>query len=90
MWSLQLCAGLEAGIEGETHDVAQRLRERTAVALEERAEEASGDGSIEVEGCEGSTGGKVAVVGVGEVPSPPLRSQATGGRKGEKATSLKP
>ena len=29
--SLQLCAGLEAGIEGETHAVVQRKRERSGV-----------------------------------------------------------
>ena len=28
MWKLQLCAGLEAGIEGDTHDVGQRRLER--------------------------------------------------------------
>ena len=28
--NLQLCAGIKAGIEGETHTVGQRRRERTA------------------------------------------------------------
>ena len=39
--SLQLCAGLEAVIEGETHNMAQCQQERTASAPEERAEEES-------------------------------------------------
>ena len=38
--SLQLCAGLEAGIEGETHAVVQRQRERNAQEPEWGVDEA--------------------------------------------------
>ena len=36
--SLQLCAVLEARIEGATHTVAQRQQQRTTPVSEERAE----------------------------------------------------
>ena len=72
--SLQLCVGLEAGIEGETHTVAQRRRERN-VPEPEVGEDKESEGS-EVErtaevGGEESAGGKETVGGIGEVPRPP-------------------
>ena len=46
--NLQLCAGLEAGIEGETHAVGQRRVERV---LDRRLEE-EGEDDMAVEGQE--------------------------------------
>ena len=47
--SLQLCTGFEAGIEEVAHAVAQRRRERTAPAQEERAADESEYGSTAAE-----------------------------------------
>ena len=44
--SLQLCAGLESGIEKVTHAVAQRRQWRADLVPEGRAEEDSEDGSV--------------------------------------------
>ena len=44
--NLQLCAGLEAGIEGATHAVGQR---RLARVRERRVEEEEAEGSMEEE-----------------------------------------
>ena len=37
-WNLQLCAGLEAGIEGATHTVGQRRLERDRIRQQEEEE----------------------------------------------------
>ena len=42
--NLQLCAGLEAGIEGETHDVGQRRVERVLAQRGETDREAEEEG----------------------------------------------
>ena len=55
--NLQLCAGLEAGIEGATHTVGQRRLDRVKARLEEGEEEAD----AEVEEEEERSGG-VAVI----------------------------
>ena len=72
--SLQLCVGLEAGIEGATHAVAQRRRERhmpepggEADKGSERAE----DESVAETSGEESAGGAARIRGIGEVPRPP-------------------
>ena len=69
--SLQLCAGLDSEIKGETHVVEQRRRERTAPALEGKKEEKLEDRSIAAAEKEDRDGDEAAVGGVGEVPEPP-------------------
>ena len=73
--SLQLCAGLGAGIEGETHAVAQRWRERIALVPEGRAEEESDDGIRMAADNVYRDGDVPTVGGVGEVPVPPREMQ---------------
>ena len=75
--SLQLCAGLEAGIEGETHAMAQRRRDRKMPAPEGRSEEESEDGRIPAAEDADMDGVVVAVGGVGEVPEPPGGTHGT-------------
>ena len=52
--NLQLCAGLEAGIEGATHAVGQR---RLARVRERRVEEEEAEGSVEEEEERGGVAG---------------------------------
>ena len=54
--SLQLCAIIESGIEGVTHTVAQRRRERTVPAPEERSDDDSKEGSTAEEDIKGRSG----------------------------------
>ena len=51
--NLQLCAGLEAGIEGATHAVGQRRLERVRASREETEEEADAEADEEEEGSGG-------------------------------------
>ena len=48
--NIQLCAGLEAGIEGATHTVGQRRLERVRARREETEDEASAEAEEEGEG----------------------------------------
>ena len=48
--NLQLCAGLEAGIEGATHAVRQRRLERVRVRRVETEDEAATEAKKEEEG----------------------------------------
>ena len=65
--SLQLCAGLEADIEGETYTVVQRRQERTIPVLEGGADEESTDENMVAAGGAERLGGADIVGGVGEV-----------------------
>ena len=65
--SLQLCAGIEVGLEGMTHPVVQRQRERNLPVPEGRAEEESEDGSSTAADDADRDGGEATTVGVGEV-----------------------
>ena len=62
---LQLCAGIEAGIEGKTHVVEQRRREQTVPVPYRRADEESADGCSTVANDAERVGGAVAARGVG-------------------------
>ena len=75
--SLQLCAGLEAGIEESTHAVAQRRREQIVPVPEGRAEEESADGIITVEDDTVIDKGEDEVGGIEEVTVPPGWKQVT-------------
>ena len=89
--SLQLCAGLEASIEGATHAVSHRRQERTTPAPEERLEEDLEEGSTAAEYDEVRDGIAAAVGGVVEVPEPPGVRQATvEGGGGVQVTSSEP
>ena len=55
--SLQLCAGLEDGIEGETHAVAQKRWERNTQEEEGGAEEVSEEDRTAAAGGAASVGG---------------------------------
>ena len=84
--SLQLCAGLEDGIEGATHVVAQRRKERSGEALGERANKGS-EGSEEKGIAEPSgtarSGEAARVRGIREVPRPPReKSSEEEGKRG--------
>ena len=54
--SLQLCAGLEAGIEGETHVVAQRLQEIHILESEDGEDEGSEGAEEDSATASGRTG----------------------------------
>ena len=75
--SLQLCAGLEDGVEGSTHAVAHRRQERTALVPfpEGGTEKDSVDERTAAAGEAASVGEANSVVCVGEVLSPPGRQQ---------------
>ena len=80
---LQLCAGLEASIKGETHAMVQKWQERIATALEERAEVESEEGITA--GEDNKVRGEIAtiVMCVGEVPEPMAVGNVTGEGKDE-------
>ena len=69
--SLQLCAGIEAVIEGTTRAAAQRRQKRSATAPEVRIEEDLEEGSPAEEDNKDRRGVAAVVGGVGEVPVPP-------------------
>ena len=69
--SLQLCAGLEADIEGATHPVAQRRQERNVQDPEGGEDEALEEEITAAAGGAENEGGEGAVGGIGEVPWPP-------------------
>ena len=74
--SLQLCASLEVGIEGETYAKSQRRQERTASAPEGRVEEELEEGS-RTAGCDVDRDRDAAtVVGVREVLVPPAGTKS--------------
>ena len=89
--SLQLCAGLEAGIEGATHAVAQRRREQHA--MEPRGgtddwSEGAEDESLAAPRGAVRAGEAARVGGIGEVPQPPgERSSVEEGERGEGGAS---
>ena len=71
--SLKLCAGIEAGIEGVTHAVVQRRRERNTQESEGGAGEVSEGGEEERMAAPGgleSAEGAEKVVEIGKVPRP--------------------
>ena len=63
--SLQLCAGLEAGIEEAMHAVAQRQRDRNVPVPEGGEDEDSADDRTVAEGVEDSIRDEGVVGGVG-------------------------
>ena len=68
---LQLCAGIESGIEEAIHAVDQRRRERNVLELEGWADEAlEEERTMEAGGAE-NEGGEGTVGGIGEVLWPP-------------------
>ena len=69
--SLQLCAGLEVGIQGSTHAMAQRQKERNVQESEGGLDEVSEEKRMAEAGGAASLGREEAVGGVGEVPRPP-------------------
>ena len=88
---LQLCAGLEACIEGATHAVAQRRRERHALetggGVDERNEGAEDKSAAETSRME-RAGEAGRVRGIVEVPRPPgERSLVEEGERGEGGAS---
>ena len=90
--SLQLCTSLEADIEGATHAVAQRRREKTLQVPEGRAYGDSADEiRVAVGGAE-SFGGAAAVVSVREVTVPPggrlTQEEVEGGASNELRTAM--
>ena len=74
--SLQLCAGIKAGIYGATQAVTQRRQDQTASKPEGRAGEESEYGIIAEADDKGRDGDESEVVGTGEVPAPPGGRQA--------------
>ena len=89
--SLQLCAGLEAGIEEANHAVTKRQQERHTPDTEGGADEVSegaDDQSAATLGGTERAGGVETVVGIGEFPRPPgERSTAEEGERGEVRSS---
>ena len=69
--SLQMCAGLGASIEGETHTVAQRRREQNVSVTEGRDNKESVDGRTTSAPKVERVGGESEVGVVGEVTVPP-------------------
>ena len=89
--SLQLCAGIESGIEGATHIVAQRQRERYALdpgSGEDKLSEGTEDkGESETSGTE-RTGETERLGGTRETTQPPReRSIDEEGERGEDGAS---
>ena len=87
--SLQLCAGLEAGIEGDTHAVAQRRWDRTEPTLGKRLEEALKEDKYGEEANNGRGVNLEAVGGEVEVTDPPAAGNATDEGEGEASDKLR-
>ena len=80
--SLQLCTGIESGIEGATFFMVQRWRERTNPAHGERSYDASYGGQM-VEKANDGRGNNAALVGsVLYVPEMLVEENALGERGG--------
>ena len=84
--SLKLCAGFEAGIDRENHDMVKRRQERTAKALGETAKYELEQRSSTGDTNDGRGEDADAVGGIGEVLGPSEDGSATG--EGESSNDL--